>query len=101
MLWAVYSIAYRRIFFEAAQQKLAESARLLNLSEHRLRQLLAQPVRAIRHIELDNAHEIKGAERHLAPALRSAGPIGNSNHQHAGRLEDAVNYVKPDIARCI
>ena len=30
--------------FEAAQQELAESARLFDLSEHRLGQLLAQPV---------------------------------------------------------
>jgi hypothetical protein len=32
--------------FEAAQQELAESARLFDLSEHRLGQLLAQPVGA-------------------------------------------------------
>ena len=30
-------------FFEAAQQELAETARLFDLSEHRLGQLLAQP----------------------------------------------------------
>jgi hypothetical protein len=33
--------------FEAAQQELAESTRLFDLSEHRLGQLLAQPVRAV------------------------------------------------------
>ena len=33
-------------FFEAAQQELAETARLFDLSEHRLGQLLAQPVGA-------------------------------------------------------
>jgi hypothetical protein len=33
--------------FEAAQQELAESARLFDLSEHWLGQLLAQPVRAV------------------------------------------------------
>src|ERR1700692_5114728 len=33
-------------FFEAAQQELAETAGLFDLSEHRLGQLLAQPVGA-------------------------------------------------------
>jgi hypothetical protein len=33
-------------FFEAAQQELAETARLFDLSEHWLGQLLAQPVGA-------------------------------------------------------
>ena len=33
-------------FFEAAQQELAEAARLFDLSEHRLGQLFAQPVGA-------------------------------------------------------
>jgi hypothetical protein len=33
--------------FEAVQQELAESARLFDLSEHWLGQLLAQPVRAV------------------------------------------------------
>jgi hypothetical protein len=36
-------------FFEAAQQELAETAGVLDLSEHRLGQLPAQPVAARRH----------------------------------------------------
>jgi hypothetical protein len=47
-LWAVQTRAHSAAhLFEAAQQELAETARLFDLSEHWLGQLLVQPVRAV------------------------------------------------------
>jgi hypothetical protein len=45
-LWTVQDGPLGAHFFEAAQQELAETAGLFDLSEHRLGQLLAQPVGA-------------------------------------------------------
>jgi hypothetical protein len=59
-------------FFEAAQQELAETAGLFDLSEHRLGQLLAQPVRARVPAGLDlRAHCLDARRGESCAALAS------------------------------
>src|ERR1700730_3870613 len=62
-------------FFEAAQQELTETAGLFDLSEHRLGQLLAQPVGARVPASLDLREHFLEALPFASPVLRGL-PVG-------------------------
>jgi hypothetical protein len=84
---------------ESAQQKLAEAAALFNLPEHRLGELLAQPVRAFVTAGLDlRAHGLDASARlppkRLRLDLRSEKVVGSTVEHDNGEISQIINQHK-------